>query len=121
MYEDMKQRYGPQGCYLLKINSRSDATGADEQMPDPWSQYLHKTSIHNPVSTTSQCRVRKYKHWSTIRLELRVSRAFFQNKCVSGVFQELYEESAVNNVVENNVGAVEDGLDSAAKGLCSLV
>ncbi|XP_057208656.1 trafficking protein particle complex subunit 8 isoform X5 [Triplophysa rosa] len=76
VYEGMKQRYGPQGCYLLKINSRSDATGADEQMPDPWSQYLHKTSIHNP---------------------------------------ELYEESAVNNAVENDVGAVEDGFDSAAR------
>uniref|UniRef100_A0A672T8F2 Trafficking protein particle complex subunit 8 n=1 Tax=Sinocyclocheilus grahami TaxID=75366 RepID=A0A672T8F2_SINGR len=50
VYEDMKQRYGTQGCYLLKINSRSGSTGADEQMPDPWSQYLHKTSIHNPVS-----------------------------------------------------------------------
>uniref|UniRef100_A0A673N637 Trafficking protein particle complex subunit 8-like n=1 Tax=Sinocyclocheilus rhinocerous TaxID=307959 RepID=A0A673N637_9TELE len=57
VYEDMKQRYGTQGCYLLKINSRSGSTGADEQMPDPWSQYLHKTSIHNPVSATTslQC------------------------------------------------------------------
>ncbi|KAI2651856.1 Trafficking protein particle complex subunit 8 [Labeo rohita] len=36
VYEDMKQRYGTQGCYLLKINSRSGSTGADEQMPDPW-------------------------------------------------------------------------------------
>uniref|UniRef100_A0A9J7ZGF4 Trafficking protein particle complex subunit 8 n=1 Tax=Cyprinus carpio carpio TaxID=630221 RepID=A0A9J7ZGF4_CYPCA len=53
VYEDMKQRYGTQGCYLLKINSRSGSTGADEQMPDPWSQYLHKTSIHNPVSATT--------------------------------------------------------------------
>uniref|UniRef100_A0A672T7Y2 Trafficking protein particle complex subunit 8 n=1 Tax=Sinocyclocheilus grahami TaxID=75366 RepID=A0A672T7Y2_SINGR len=52
VYEDMKQRYGTQGCYLLKINSRSGSTGADEQMPDPWSQYLHKTSIHNPCSST---------------------------------------------------------------------
>ncbi|XP_067273219.1 trafficking protein particle complex subunit 8 isoform X2 [Pseudorasbora parva] len=76
VYEDMKQRYGTQGCYLLKINSRSGSTGADEQMPDPWSQYLHKTSMHNP---------------------------------------ELYEESAVNNAVENNIGAEEDGLDPSAK------
>lgn len=52
-YEDMKQRYGTQGCYLLKINSRSGSTGADEQMPDPWSQYLHKTSMHNPVSASA--------------------------------------------------------------------
>ncbi|XP_051501552.1 trafficking protein particle complex subunit 8-like isoform X2 [Myxocyprinus asiaticus] len=48
VYEVIKQRYGTQGCYLLKINSRSDATSANEQMPDPWSQYLNKTSIHNP-------------------------------------------------------------------------
>ncbi|XP_051730753.1 trafficking protein particle complex subunit 8 isoform X4 [Ctenopharyngodon idella] len=75
-YEDMKQRYGTQGCYLLKINSRSGSTGADEQMPDPWSQYLHKTSMHNP---------------------------------------ELYEESAVNNAVENNIGAEEDGLDPSVR------
>uniref|UniRef100_A0A673N8J9 Trafficking protein particle complex subunit 8-like n=1 Tax=Sinocyclocheilus rhinocerous TaxID=307959 RepID=A0A673N8J9_9TELE len=76
VYEDMKQRYGTQGCYLLKINSRSGSTGADEQMPDPWSQYLHKTSIHNP---------------------------------------ELYEESAVSNAVENNIGAEEDGLDPSIR------
>ncbi|XP_043076018.1 trafficking protein particle complex subunit 8 isoform X5 [Puntigrus tetrazona] len=76
VYEDMKQRYGTQSCYLLKINSRSGSTGADEQMPDPWSQYLHKTSIHNP---------------------------------------ELYEESAVSNAVENNIGVEEDGLDPSIR------
>ncbi|KAK2883564.1 hypothetical protein Q8A67_017201 [Cirrhinus molitorella] len=76
VYEDMKQRYGTQGCYLLKINSRSGSTGADEQMPDPWSQYLHKTSINNP---------------------------------------ELYEDSALTNVVENNIGAEEDGLDPSIR------
>ncbi|XP_051511754.1 trafficking protein particle complex subunit 8-like isoform X2 [Myxocyprinus asiaticus] len=76
VYEEMKQRYSTQGCYLLKINSRSDATSSDEQMPDPWSQYLHKTSIHNP---------------------------------------ELDEESVVNNVVENNIGAEEDGFDPVTR------
>lgn len=45
----MKQRYGTQGCYLLKINSRGSNRGADEQIPDPWSQYLHKNSIQNLV------------------------------------------------------------------------
>uniref|UniRef100_A0A8B9KPE0 Trafficking protein particle complex subunit 8 n=1 Tax=Astyanax mexicanus TaxID=7994 RepID=A0A8B9KPE0_ASTMX len=56
VYEDMKQRYGTQGCYLLKINSRTDAAGPDEQMPDPWSQYLQKTNLHSPVTnlTTNQ-------------------------------------------------------------------
>ncbi|XP_067086412.1 trafficking protein particle complex subunit 8 isoform X2 [Osmerus mordax] len=45
VYEDMKQRYGPTGCYLLKVNSRRATAGADEQIPDPWSQYLHKSSL----------------------------------------------------------------------------
>ncbi|XP_031431148.1 trafficking protein particle complex subunit 8 isoform X2 [Clupea harengus] len=44
VYEDMKQRYGSQVCYLLKINSRQGgAVGSEEQIPDPWSQYLQKT------------------------------------------------------------------------------
>uniref|UniRef100_A0A3Q3KGX2 Trafficking protein particle complex 8 n=1 Tax=Monopterus albus TaxID=43700 RepID=A0A3Q3KGX2_MONAL len=51
VYEDMKQRYGPQGCYLLKMNSRTLSVGDDEQIPDPWSQYLHKSSLQNQVST----------------------------------------------------------------------
>uniref|UniRef100_A0A8K9Y0Z5 Trafficking protein particle complex 8 n=1 Tax=Oncorhynchus mykiss TaxID=8022 RepID=A0A8K9Y0Z5_ONCMY len=47
VYEDMKQRYGSQGCYLLKINSRTAAAGTDEQIPDPWSQYLNKSSLQS--------------------------------------------------------------------------
>ncbi|XP_061593405.1 trafficking protein particle complex subunit 8 isoform X2 [Cololabis saira] len=47
VYEDMKQRYGPQGCYLLKVNSRSSSAGEEEQIPDPWSQYLHKNNLRN--------------------------------------------------------------------------
>ncbi|XP_040896043.1 trafficking protein particle complex subunit 8 isoform X2 [Toxotes jaculatrix] len=47
VYEEMKQRYGPQGCYLLKMNSRTFSTEEDEQIPDPWSQYLHRTNLHN--------------------------------------------------------------------------
>lgn len=49
IYEEMKQRYGTQGCYLLKINSRVSNRGTDEQIPDPWSQYLQKNSIQNQV------------------------------------------------------------------------
>uniref|UniRef100_A0A3P9KU84 Trafficking protein particle complex 8 n=1 Tax=Oryzias latipes TaxID=8090 RepID=A0A3P9KU84_ORYLA len=45
VYEDMKQRYGSQGCYLLKINSRAVSAEEDEQIPDPWSQYLHKNNL----------------------------------------------------------------------------
>ncbi|KAL1022685.1 hypothetical protein UPYG_G00031010 [Umbra pygmaea] len=47
VYEDMKQRYGSQGCYLLKVNSRTAAVGADEQIPDPWSQYLQKSTLQS--------------------------------------------------------------------------
>ncbi|XP_035380054.1 trafficking protein particle complex subunit 8 isoform X1 [Electrophorus electricus] len=48
VYEDMKQRYGTQCCYLLKINSRAAAAGPAEQMPDPWSQYLQKSRAQSP-------------------------------------------------------------------------
>ncbi|XP_044054925.1 trafficking protein particle complex subunit 8 isoform X2 [Siniperca chuatsi] len=47
VYEDMKQRYGSQGCYLLKMNSRTFSAEEDEQIPDPWSQYLHRNNLHN--------------------------------------------------------------------------
>ncbi|XP_077463762.1 trafficking protein particle complex subunit 8-like [Stigmatopora argus] len=46
LYEDMKQRYGPSGCYLLRINSRELPAAAAEQevqqepVPDPWSRFL---------------------------------------------------------------------------------
>uniref|UniRef100_A0A5F8GCW6 Trafficking protein particle complex subunit 8 n=1 Tax=Monodelphis domestica TaxID=13616 RepID=A0A5F8GCW6_MONDO len=50
IYEEMKQRYGTQGCYLLKINSRTSNRSSDEQIPDPWSQYLQKNSIQNQES-----------------------------------------------------------------------
>uniref|UniRef100_A0A3Q1HHI0 Trafficking protein particle complex 8 n=1 Tax=Anabas testudineus TaxID=64144 RepID=A0A3Q1HHI0_ANATE len=53
LYEDMKQRYGPQGCYLLKINSRTFSSEDDEQIPDPWSQYLHRNFLHNEVNTVN--------------------------------------------------------------------
>ncbi|XP_021562317.1 trafficking protein particle complex subunit 8 isoform X4 [Carlito syrichta] len=50
IYEEMKQKYGTQGCYLLKINSRASNRASDEQIPDPWSQYLQKSSIQNQES-----------------------------------------------------------------------
>ncbi|XP_075440849.1 trafficking protein particle complex subunit 8 isoform X3 [Ascaphus truei] len=50
IYEEMIQRYGTQGCYLLKINSRTSNKEADEQIPDPWSQYIQKNSIQNQDS-----------------------------------------------------------------------
>ncbi|XP_077348740.1 trafficking protein particle complex subunit 8 isoform X2 [Lithobates pipiens] len=45
IYEEMIQRYGTQGCYLLKINSRTSLKGTDEQIPDPWSQYIQKNTM----------------------------------------------------------------------------
>lgn len=47
VYEDMKQRYGSQGCYLLKVNSGTGSSAEEEQIPDPWSQYLHKNYLHS--------------------------------------------------------------------------
>lgn len=58
IYEDMKQRYGTQCCYLLKINSGTGAAGPDEQMPDPWSQYLQKNHIYSSVSPPAT-----FWHW----------------------------------------------------------
>ncbi|XP_076134156.1 trafficking protein particle complex subunit 8 isoform X2 [Alosa pseudoharengus] len=54
VYEDMKQRYGSQACYLLKINSRhGGAVGSEEQIPDPWSQYLQKTHTQEVFDDTA--------------------------------------------------------------------
>lgn len=53
VYEDMKQRYGSQGCYLLKINTRTFSAEDVDQIPDPWSQYLHKNNLHNQVNTVA--------------------------------------------------------------------
>ncbi|KAK5869396.1 hypothetical protein PBY51_024117 [Eleginops maclovinus] len=47
VYEDMKQRYGHQGCYLLKMNSRTISAEEDDQIPDPWTQYLHRNNLQN--------------------------------------------------------------------------
>uniref|UniRef100_A0A8C3G8W7 Trafficking protein particle complex subunit 8 n=1 Tax=Cyclopterus lumpus TaxID=8103 RepID=A0A8C3G8W7_CYCLU len=53
VYEDMKQRYGHQGCYLLKMNSRTFSAEEDEQIPDPWSQYLHRNNLQSQVSAAA--------------------------------------------------------------------
>uniref|UniRef100_A0A3B5A3T8 Trafficking protein particle complex 8 n=1 Tax=Stegastes partitus TaxID=144197 RepID=A0A3B5A3T8_9TELE len=64
VYEDMKQRYGPQGCYLLKMNSRTFSAEKDEQIPDPWSQYLHKNNLRNQVSTVADLVQRQGTFWT---------------------------------------------------------
>uniref|UniRef100_A0A7N6A6A9 Trafficking protein particle complex 8 n=1 Tax=Anabas testudineus TaxID=64144 RepID=A0A7N6A6A9_ANATE len=77
LYEDMKQRYGPQGCYLLKINSRTFSSEDDEQIPDPWSQYLHRNFLHNEVNTVLwknlhplDLRPIKDKAWPVVNLQI---------------------------------------------------
>lgn len=51
-YEDIKQRYGSQVCYLLKINSGTSAPEDGEQIPDPWSKYLLRNDPPHQVSGT---------------------------------------------------------------------
>lgn len=46
----MKQRYGPQGCALLKTNTRPISADSGEQIPDPWGQYLHTHHLSTQVS-----------------------------------------------------------------------
>lgn len=49
VYEDMKQRYGPQGCALLKTNTRPSSADSGEQIPDPWGQYLQPSPLSSQV------------------------------------------------------------------------
>lgn len=53
VYEDMKQRYGPQGCALLKINSRPISADNSEQIPDPWCQYLNTNYLSSQVNVVA--------------------------------------------------------------------
>ncbi|XP_005372804.1 PREDICTED: trafficking protein particle complex subunit 8 isoform X2 [Chinchilla lanigera] len=71
IYEEMKQKYGTQGCYLLKINSRTSNRASDEQIPDPWSQYLQKNSIQNQESCEDgPCTIASNKNYDSNLLSL---------------------------------------------------
>ncbi|XP_021120775.1 trafficking protein particle complex subunit 8 isoform X5 [Heterocephalus glaber] len=71
IYEEMKQKYGTQGCYLLKINSRTSNRASDEQIPDPWSQYLQKNSIQNQESyEDGPCTITSNKNYDSNLLSL---------------------------------------------------
>ncbi|XP_023569888.1 trafficking protein particle complex subunit 8 isoform X3 [Octodon degus] len=71
IYEEMKQKYGTQGCYLLKINSRTSNRASDEQIPDPWSQYLQKNSIQNQESCEDgPCTITSNKNYDSNLLSL---------------------------------------------------
>uniref|UniRef100_A0A3Q2XN36 Trafficking protein particle complex subunit 8 n=1 Tax=Hippocampus comes TaxID=109280 RepID=A0A3Q2XN36_HIPCM len=64
VHEDMKQRYGPQGCYLLKINSRTLPAEQNEQIPDPWSQYLHRSDPQSQVGPS----IRRFRSFGPLVL-----------------------------------------------------
>ncbi|XP_063087866.1 trafficking protein particle complex subunit 8 isoform X2 [Cavia porcellus] len=71
IYEEMKQKYGTQGCYLLKINSRTSNRASDEQIPDPWSQYLQKNSVQNQESyEDGPCTITSNKNYDSNLLSL---------------------------------------------------
>lgn len=49
----MKSTYGANVCHLLNMNSRSIHTAeslkTDNNLPDPWSQFLNKNTPEQPV------------------------------------------------------------------------
>lgn len=51
VYQNMKTTFGAHLCHLLQINSRSVQTAEtlknDQNMPDPWSQFLHRAPETN--------------------------------------------------------------------------
>lgn len=78
VYEDMKQRYGSQGCYLLKMNTRSFSAEGDEQIPDPWSQYLQRNILHTQVRTAASSTCINWP-WSSI-ITFSYSKLQLENK-----------------------------------------
>ncbi|KAM4028317.1 trafficking protein particle complex subunit 8 isoform 2-T2 [Anomaloglossus baeobatrachus] len=105
IYEEMIQRYGTQGCYLLKINSRASSKEADEQIPDPWSQYIQKNSIHSQNS---------YEDGSNTAV---VNKNLDHIVPVDGL--ENYEQEALSNNLKthpldqlSDAGGSFDGLDN---------
>uniref|UniRef100_A0A8D3DNY4 Trafficking protein particle complex 8 n=1 Tax=Scophthalmus maximus TaxID=52904 RepID=A0A8D3DNY4_SCOMX len=99
VYEDMKQRYGSQGCYLLKMNSHTFSTEDDEQIPDPWSQYLHKNNLHSQVRNTV-CTINP-NHESTTH-------------CFLFILRGLNKDGSVAEGVSNNLGSHPLHLDPAS-------
>uniref|UniRef100_A0AAR2INL4 Trafficking protein particle complex 8 n=1 Tax=Pygocentrus nattereri TaxID=42514 RepID=A0AAR2INL4_PYGNA len=111
VYEDMKQRYGTQGCYLLKINSRTGAAGPDEQMPDPWSQYLQKTNIHSPVSQfTSSIQARVLPAIHPLKLEQSADPGFPGNPSKA--------VNSADTARTQKQGSVTPGAAPTAHGAC---
>lgn len=54
VYQNMKTTFGAHLCHLLQINSRSVQTAEtlknDQNMPDPWSQFLHRAPETNGLT-----------------------------------------------------------------------
>ena len=40
IYDGIKQLYGSSACSLLRINSLLPGSQRDDQIPEPWSQYM---------------------------------------------------------------------------------
>ncbi|KAG9478983.1 hypothetical protein GDO78_012579 [Eleutherodactylus coqui] len=105
IYEEMIQRYGTQGCYLLKMNSRTSSKGTEEQIPDPWSQYIQKNNIHSQDA---------YEDGSNVVLEKNNSEHVVP---VDGL--EDYEKEALSNSLKthpldqlSDAGGSFDGIDN---------
>ncbi|XP_076111682.1 trafficking protein particle complex subunit 8-like isoform X2 [Mytilus galloprovincialis] len=60
IYQSMKSTYGANVCHLLNINSRSIHTAeslkTDNNLPDPWSQFLNKKNTEQPVKKQQKTR-----------------------------------------------------------------
>ncbi|CAI9716399.1 particle complex subunit 8-like isoform X1 [Octopus vulgaris] len=58
VYQSMKTTFGAHLCHLLQINSRSVQTAEtfknDQNMPDPWSQFLHRAPESNVISPLAE-------------------------------------------------------------------
>uniref|UniRef100_A0A4W3GFD6 Trafficking protein particle complex subunit 8 n=1 Tax=Callorhinchus milii TaxID=7868 RepID=A0A4W3GFD6_CALMI len=108
-YEEIKQRYGSQGCYLLKFNSRTPLGGSDEQIPDPWSQYLNRSNLQNgPTSLVTN----KNKENSIKALEV-------EGTDIS--IKETHTKLEELDGTSKPVGTVNDGIKQNslnARGLC---
>uniref|UniRef100_A0A4W3GTN5 Trafficking protein particle complex subunit 8 n=1 Tax=Callorhinchus milii TaxID=7868 RepID=A0A4W3GTN5_CALMI len=132
-YEEIKQRYGSQGCYLLKFNSRTPLGGSDEQIPDPWSQYLNRSNLQSqeicedgPTSLVTN----KNKENSIKALEVEGTDISIKdgvaNNYKSHPLQQAHSKETHTKLEELDgtskpVGTVNDGIKQNslnARGLC---
>jgi len=96
------------------MNSRTFSAEEDEQIPDPWSQYLHRNHLQNQVSTV----VNPPEDLCNIIYDVLL----FPGLKWWPISQEVLDAAAVNSAaVENNISATEgDTHHSTEKGLSIL-